>query len=155
MDVDRSELIRDNRQINIRMEQAANQIIAQKGLTGIQAQLLLYILDHSEGGTSLTDIHREFGYSMAALSSLVKRLREKSYVRVEPCAQDDRRKLLFGTEKGAEVREFLNRSILQAQDRLYDGFTQEELSALDRLQKKLLWNLSAWKQRNCKEVPKT
>lgn len=149
MEIDRSELIRVNRQINIQIERAANQIIAQKGLTGIQAHLLLYILAHSERGTSLTDIHREFGYSMAALSGLVKRLREKDYVRAEPCARDDRKKLLFGTEKGAQVQEFLDGAILQAQDRLYDGFSQEELAALDRLQKKMLRNLSAWKQCNC------
>ena len=149
MEIDRSELIRVNRQINIQMERAANQIIAQKGLTGIQAHLLLYILAHSERGTSLTDIHREFGYSMAALSGLVKRLRETDYVRAEPCARDDRKKLLFGTEKGAQVQEFLDGAILQAQDRLYDGFSQEELAALDRLQKKMLRNLSAWKQCNC------
>ena len=149
MEIDRSELIRVNRQINIQIERAANQIIAQKGLTGIQAHLLLYILAHSERGTSLTDIHREFGYSMAAMSGLVKRLREKDYVRAEPCARDDRKKLLFGTEKGAQVQEFLDGAILQAQDRLYDGFSQEELAALDRLQKKMLRNLSAWKQCNC------
>ena len=157
MEINRIELIQDNRQINIRLEQAANQVIAQKGLTGIQAHLLLYILDHSEAGTSLTEIHRAFGYSMAAMSGLVKRLREKCYVRVEPCALDDRKKLLFGTEKGAQVREFLDRAILQAQDRLYDGFSQEELAVLCRLQKKMLRNLSAWKPHNCncEEVPKT
>ena len=118
MEIDRSELVRDNRQINIQMERAANQIIAREGLTGIQAHLLLYILDHSETGTSLTDIHREFGYSMAALSGLVKRLREKDYVRAEPCARDDRKKLLFGTEKGARVRAFLDGAILQGEDGL-------------------------------------
>lgn len=155
MDVDRSELVRDNRKINIRLEREANRAMVQKGLTGIQAQLLLYILDHSEQGTSLTQIHHRFGYSMAALSGLVKRLREKDYVRTEPCAQDDRKKLLFGTEKGAQVREFLDGAILQAQDWLYDGFTQEELATLERLQKKMLYNLSQWNQRNCKEVPKS
>ena len=155
MDVDRSELIRDNRKINIRLEQAANRAIGQKGLTGVQAQLLLYILEHSEQGTSLTHIHQRFGYSMAALSSLVKRLREKDYVRTEPCAQDDRKKLLFATEKGAQVRKFLDDTILQTQDWLYDGFTQEELATLDRLQKKMLYNLSQWRQCNCKEVPRS
>ena len=155
MDVDRSELVRDNRKINIRLEREANRAMVQKGLTGIQAQLLLYILDHSEQGTSLTHIHQRFGYSMAALSGLVKRLREKDYVRTEPCAQDDRKKLLFGTEKGERVREFLDGAILQTQDWLYDGFTQEELATLDRLQKKMLRNLSQWKQCNCKEVPRS
>ena len=116
MEIDRSELVRDNRQISFQLEHAASRALAQKGLTGIQGHMLLYILAHSEGGTSLTDIHRDMGYSMAALSGIVKRLREKDYVRVEPCAQDDRRKLLFGTGKGEEVREFLDRAIAQAQE---------------------------------------
>ena len=80
MEVNRTVLIQENRQINIQLEQAGNRAMAQKGLTAIQAHVLLYILDHSEQGISLTDIHREFGYSMAAMSGLVKRLREKEYV---------------------------------------------------------------------------
>ena len=155
MEVDRSELVRDNRQISFQLEHAASRALAQKGLTGIQGHMLLYILAHSEGGTSLTDIHRDMGYSMAALSGIVKRLREKDYVRVEPCAQDDRRKLLFGTGKGEEVREFLDRAIAQAQDRIYEGFSPEELAALDRMQKRMLWNLSTWDRPDCKEESRT
>ena len=78
METDRSAMVRDNRQISIQLELLANRVMAQKGLTTIQAHMLLYILAHSAQGTSLTDIHREFGYSMAPLSGLVKRLREKS-----------------------------------------------------------------------------
>ena len=151
METDRNAMVRDNRQISIQLELLANRVMAQKGLTTIQAHMLLYILAHSAQGTSLTDIHREFGYSMAALSGLVKRLREKGYVRVEPCVQDDRRKLLFGTRKGEEVRDFLDRTILRAQDQLYREFSAQELAELDRLQKKMLHNLSELTQSDCKE----
>ena len=81
----------------------------------------------------------------------MKRLREKGYVRVEPCVQDDRRKLLFGTRKGEEVRDFLDRTILRAQDQLYREFSAQELAELDRLQKKMLHNLSELTQSDCKE----
>ena len=151
MEVNRSVLIQENRQINIQLEQSGNRAMAQKGLTAIQAHILLYILDHSDRGISLTDIHREFGYSMAAMSGLVKRLREKDYVRVEPCARDDRKKILFGTDKGKEAREFLDRAICEAQNQLYSGFSPEELATLDRLQKKMLQNLSALTQNHSKE----
>ena len=151
METDRGAMVRDNRQISIQLELLANRVMAQKGLTTIQAHMLLYILAHSAQGTSLTDIHREFGYSMAALSGLVKRLREKGYVRVEPCVRDDRRKLLFGTRKGEEVREFLDRTLIFAQDQLYREFSAQELAELDRLQKKMLRNLSGLTQSDCKE----
>ena len=152
MESDRTVMMQENRQIHIQIEQMGNRAMAQKGLTATQAQVLLYILNHAEQGVSLTDIHREFRYSMAALSELVKRLREKDYVRVERCARDDRRKLLLGTEKGKEVRAFLNRAISETQDQLYSGFSQEELAALDCLQKKMLRNLSAMTQNFKKEV---
>lgn len=152
MEVDRDAIARDNRQISIRLELRANAALSQKGLTAIQAHMLRYILRHSERGTSLTDIHREFGYSMASLSSLLKRLREKGYVRVERCEGDDRRKLLFGTEKGSAIQESLERSMDQVQDRLYDRFSPEELAELDRMQKKMLHNLSTFQDETCKEV---
>ena len=155
MGVDRDAMVRDSRIISIQLERVANRAMARKGLTAMEAKVLLYILDHSDRGASLTEMQREFGYSMAALSGQAKRLREKDYVRAEPCAGDDRRKLLFGTEKGSKAREGLGCSLMEIQDRLYDGFTQEELAAMDRLQKKMLRNLSAWRQCECKEVSDT
>lgn len=143
MEVDRAAMTRDNRQISIQLELRANEVLAHKGLTAVQAHMLLYILHHSEHGVSLTGIHHDFGYSMPALSSLIKRLREKGYVRVEHCQGDDRRKLFFGTEKGAEVQAFLDRSMCVVQDQLYDGFSNEDLCTLDRMQKQMLKNLSA------------
>ena len=150
--MDRTEMIHDNRQISIRLELHGNRVMAGLGLTAVQANLLLYILEQADAGTSLTEIHQEFGYSMAALCGQVKRLREKGYVRVESCAGDNRRKRLFSTEKGLQVRHILDRSFHMAQDCLYDQFTQEELVTLDRLQKKMLRNLSALQETNQWEV---
>ena len=141
-ELDREQILRDNRRICIQMEQWANASLAHRELTAIQAQILLYILAPSDQGTSLTALHRDFGYSMAALSSMLKRLKEKGYVRVEHCAGDDRRKLLFATEKATQLQTFLSQTTGQIQHRLYDCFSQEELATLDRLQKKLLNNLS-------------
>lgn len=135
-ELDREQILRDNRRICIQMEQWANASLAHRELTAIQAQILMYILSRSEQGTSLTAIHQEFGGSMAALSSMVKRLKEKGYVRVEQCAGDDWRKLLFATEKAKKTEEFLCRTTRQIRQRLYACFSQEELATLDRLQKR-------------------
>ena len=145
------QVLRENRWICIQMEQYVNRCLAPVDLTATQAYILLYILRHSDQGTSLTAIHREFGYSMPTLSGMLKRLRSKGYVRVEHCDGDDRRKLLFGTRKGEEVRDFLDRTILRAQDQLYREFSAQELAELDRLQKKMLHNLSELTQSDCKE----
>lgn len=152
MEVDRDILARDNRQISILIEMRANQALSEHKLTAVQAHMLLYILHHSKEGTSLTAIHRELGVSKAALSSLVKRLREKGYVRVERCEGDDRRKLLFGTDKGRDIWASLEHSMRAVQERVYRCLSPQELAELDRMQKKMLLGLSVSHEETSKEV---
>ena len=142
MPLDRTDLASANRQIGIQLELQANRVMARRELTGAQGRMLLYILQHSDTGTSLTQIHDVFGYSKAALSAILKRLREKGYVRVEPCARDDRRKLLFVTEKGRQVKAFLDQAFRESCDQLYQGFSEVELVQLERFQQRMLWNLN-------------
>ena len=80
---------------------------------------------------------------MAATSGLIKRLREKDYVRVEACKLDERRKLLFPTEKGERVRESINTAMSNMPRCFTTVFTDDELVMLNQLQKKILKNLSA------------
>ena len=144
MAVNRSRLARDSRQICIQMERLANDYLAGADITGVQAQMLLYLLRQGEMGASVTDLHRVSGYSKATISNLVKRLREKGYVRAEPCREDDRRRLLFTTEKGRRQQALLMTAVRSVEeDALYQGFSPEELSTLDRLQKRMLQNVSA------------
>ena len=143
MAVNRSRLARDSRQICIQMERLANEYLAGADITGVQAQMLLYLLRQGETGASVTDLHQVSGYSKATISNLVKRLREKGYVRAEPCREDDRRRLLFTTEKGRRQQALLMTAVRSVEDALYQGFSPEELSTLDRLQKRMLQNVSA------------
>lgn len=143
MDVDLGEMVTDSRLIGMQISARGSRALSREGLTAIQARVLLYILVRSKHGTSLTEIHRETGYSMAATSGLIKRLREKDYVRVEACKLDERRKLLFPTEKGERVRESINTAMSNMPKVLYNGFTDDELVMLNQLQKKILKNLSA------------
>lgn len=143
MDVDLGEMVTDSRLIGMQISARGSKALSKEGLTAIQARVLLYILARSKRGTSLTEIHRETGYSMAATSGLIKRLREKDYVRVEACKLDERRKLLFPTEKGERVRESINTAMSSMPKVLYNGFTDDELVMLNQLQKKILKNLSA------------
>ncbi|OUN11186.1 MarR family winged helix-turn-helix transcriptional regulator [Flavonifractor sp. An9] len=155
MAVDRSRLARDNRQICIQMERMANYYLAASDVTGVQAQMLLYILRHSETGVSVTDLHQISGYSKATISNLVKRLREKGYIRVEACEEDDRRRLLFSTEKGRRIQALLAASIREVENSLYRGLSAEELSTLDQLQKRMLQNLIMFQTQSHKEASAT
>ena len=142
MELDRTMLARANRQIGIQMEQRANREMAGQALTAAQGHALLYILEHSRDGTSLTQIHDALGCSKAALSPILKQLRKKDYIRVVPCDGDERRKLLFGTEKGRQMKAFLDRAFQASCDRLFRGFTPGELAQLAGMQRRMLRNLA-------------
>ena len=143
MELDRTVLARANRQIGIQMERRANRAMAGQALTAAQGHVLLYILEHAGSGTSLTQIHNALGCSKAALSPVLKRLREEDYIRAVPCRGDERRKLLFGTEKGRRAQGFLNRAFQDSCDLLFRGFTPGELAQLAGMQRRMLRNLAA------------
>lgn len=135
-------LIQDGRQIGIGLDQLINRILARADITGVQALTLLYILQNSQNGVSVTSLHLASGHSKATVSKLVKRLWEKGYVSLEPSREDGRQRLLYGTEEGRQLKVFLERSIAASENKLYRGFSPGDLEALDRLQKKMLENLS-------------
>lgn len=102
--IDENRLVHDNRLISIKMEQLANSALAKSELTAVQAHILQYILGRSESGTTLTAIHREFDCSMGSLSCILKRLREKGYIRMEGCKSDDRQRTHFCNRKRRRVQ---------------------------------------------------
>lgn len=142
MTLDRGRLIQDGRQIGIGLDQLANNILAGADITAVQALTLLYILQNAEEGVSVTSLHLASGHSKATVSRLVKRLWEKGYVSLEPSREDGRQRLLYGTREGRQLKAFLEQSISRSEERLYRGFSAGELEELDRLQKKMLRNLS-------------
>lgn len=137
-----TKLVLENRRIGILLEQRTSQAAAQQGLSGPQAYMLRFLIRQGSQGTSLTSIHRAYGYAMPTLSGVLKGLCRGGYVRVEPCAEDQRRKLLFPTEKGEALAEALDGALDRACGQAFQGFSPGELQLLQQLQEKLLRNLS-------------
>lgn len=145
---DQNMLMLESRRIGVLLEFLGDRLTAARGLSATQTQMLLYILRYVKQGTSLTEIHREFGYSLAALSNILKRLRNHGYVRVESCLEDNRCKKIYATQEAVDLEPFLKDSVQKVYGQAYQGFSDWELAELDRLQKKVLGNLSAEKERH-------
>ncbi len=73
-------LLQTLRQLSIRLEACFNRAAALHGLTAAQAQVLAYVLEHSEQGVCATEIYRVLGLSKPSISALVKKLKGKGYV---------------------------------------------------------------------------
>lgn len=147
METNPNYILHDNRKIGIQMEYLMSKNLASHGFTAVQAHILLYILNHPEG-TSLTAICQELGGSMSSLSCLLKRLKNHGYIHVKHNPEDDRCKLVFGTQKGIEQQEFLEQSTQNTLNSIFHDFSQQELETLDHIQKKILNNLSNYAENN-------
>ena len=143
MEVDRRALALQNRQISIRMEQLTDRMVERTGLSTAQAHLLMRILRYGPEGTTLTELHRQCGYSMAALSNILKRLRKGGYVRAETTETDNRCKRLYATEQALQARNALDRALQGSCEAAFEGFSEEELCQLEAMQKRLLQNLAS------------
>ena len=142
MKVDRRALALQNRQISIRMEQLTDHMVERTGLSTAQAHLLMRVLCHGPQGTTLTELHHQCGYSMAALSNILKRLRQGGYVAAQTTEADNRCKRLFATEQAKQAQAALDRALEKSCEAAFRGFSEEELRQLEALQKRLLQNLA-------------
>lgn len=142
MEVDRRALALQNRQISIRMEQLTDRMVERTGLSTAQAHLLMRVLRYGQDGTTLTQLHRQCGYSMAALSNILKRLRKGGYVRAETTEADNRCKRLYATEQAEQVRAALDWALQSSCEAAFRGFTEGELCQLEAMQTRLLQNLA-------------
>ena len=143
MKVDRRALALKNRQVSIRMEQFTDRMVEKTGLSTAQAHLLMRILRYGTQGTTLTELHRQCGYSMASLSNILKRLRQGGYVRAETAEADNRCKRLYATDKAEQAGAALDRALQTSCEQAYRGFSEEELYQLETMQKRLLQNLAS------------
>src|SRR5699024_100240 len=82
MAVDLGRLAVDSRRMSIQLEQFTDRYTEALGLSAAQAYLLLYILHHSDPGTSLTQMHREFGFAKPSLCGMLKRLQKNGFIQV-------------------------------------------------------------------------
>lgn len=154
MTSERRVLVRESWQIHLQLEHLLNRRLAPADLTGAQALALLYIRGQP-AGASATALYRTAHHSKATVSTLIRRLRDKGYVRAERCREDDRRRLLFLTDKGQQLQGFLEASFRDAENSLYRGFSAQELVQLEQLQRKMLQNLAASQVTSQKEASTT
>lgn len=135
-------LLQTLRQLSIRLEPCFNRAAALHGLTAAQAQVLAYVLEHSEQGVCATEIYRVLGLSKPSISTLVKKLKGKGYVYTENAENDDRQKLIFATPQGQALGKSIGQTLAQLQSKICSGLKTEELRALQSVQHKMLLNVS-------------
>ena len=119
---------------------AMTSALADMDLTAAQGRIMGY-LAHSATPPCPRDIEEAFHLSHPTVSGLLSRLEKKDFIALRPDEADRRCKRIYVLPRGRECQETMHRTILANEDRLVQGFTQEEQELFARLLTQAIGNM--------------
>jgi MarR family transcriptional regulator, organic hydroperoxide resistance regulator len=106
----------------------ADQYLDQTGLFRGQGMLLKFLI-HNDGLTH-SEIAEKLEISPAAVTKVIRRLEEQNFLRRQPDPKDDRISRVFIQPEGKKVADNIRDIFCQLDDRMFQGFSEEELENL-------------------------
>ena len=113
------------------MHKQANNRLQKKGMTFSQLHVLIYLYRDAEDKTApLKQLEKRFEVAQATMAGIVSRLENKGLVCSFSDENDKRIKKVMITDTGEELLLENREEILRHNQRLMDGFTEEEKNCL-------------------------
>ena len=106
-------------------DQFLSAAVTQMDLTPVQSRVVGYLAHRSEPPCA-KDVEEEFQLSHPTVSGILSRLEKKAFVEFRPDPADRRCKRSYVLEKGWEHIGQIHRIINENEDRIVDGFSEEE-----------------------------
>ena len=136
-----------SRQINQAHQAAVQCEMSAAGLNEVNHPMLLFILQSNGEGDeegrcqAQRELAEMLHVSPAAVANSLKCLEKGGYIRREPGQQDARRNRVILTEKGAAAVDGCQAVFERVNDRMLDGFSEEEREQLLTFRRRMLRNL--------------
>ena len=99
--------------------------LAKMDLTAAQGHIMGYLAHRPQPPCS-RDIEEAFHLSHPTVSGLLSRLEKKGFIEFRPDAEDRRCKRIHILPKGQECNEMMHNTITQVENRMVEGFNDEE-----------------------------
>ena len=106
-------------------DQLMTEALAKMDLTSSQGRIMSYIARQSQPPCS-RDIEEFFHLSHPSVSGTLSRLEKKGFIEFRPAPEDHRFKRIYILPKGKECHDRMHQTILHNEERLVQGFTEEE-----------------------------
>ncbi len=133
-------------------DQAMTGALASMDLTAAQGHIIGFIA-HQSTPPCAHDIEVAFRLSHPTVSGLLSRLEKKGFLEFRPDARDRRCKRIFLLPKAWELLEAVRTTMDFMEDRLVQGFTEEEQAQFAALLRRAIQNVGACNCRKPKEEP--
>lgn len=131
-----------------------NNALASMELTAAQGHIMGFIT-HRKEAPCARDIEEAFQLSHPTVSGIVSRLEQKGFVEIRLDENDRRCKRIYTLQKGLELNETMHQTIHATEEKLVQGFTEEEQAQFAELLQRAIHNLGGdLCKRKHKEEPK-
>ena len=136
-------------------DQTMTAALAAMDLTAAQGHILGYIHRRSTPPCP-RDIEETFRLSHPTVSGLLTRLEKKGFIEFRPDDSDRRSKRIYILPKGQDVVDTMHRTIAQNEERMVQGFSEEEKALFTQLLTRAIENMGGTPcKRKHKEEPQT
>lgn len=107
------------------INQSITGALTQMDLTSAQGHIMGY-LSHRKEPACPKDVEEHFHLSHPTVSGLLSRLEKKGFIELRPDAEDRRCKRIVILQKGWDCNETMYHTILANEERMVQGFSDEE-----------------------------
>lgn len=129
------------KQIHDRLEKQSNNALRAKDLTMMQVSVLMELQKAMEQRLSMKELERYFGVAQSTVAGIVSRLEQKGLVEAFGDTADKRIKLVHITPAGEQCCTEAACQMGEAEEKLLQGFSDEEQKTLNHLLTRVADNL--------------
>lgn len=127
--------------LNTAIERLLNQKMSELGITYTQATVIGYLNLKKDTLVFQKDIEINLGLTHPTVSSILKRLEEKSLIKTEVYEEDKRLKKITLTKNSYEILGQIQSKIDEMGKLLFSGISSDEIKSLDINIRKIIENI--------------
>ncbi len=109
-------------------------------LTAAQGHIMAY-LAHAKQPPCPRDVEAEFHLTHPTVSGLLSRLEQKGFLELRTDPEDRRCKRIYVLEKGLQCHEIMHKIIRENEQKMTEGFTEEEQAIFSDLLQRAIRNM--------------
>lgn len=124
------------------LQQEINQSVLPEGVSRQQYQILSYLYRCQDAPVFQRDIETRFSMPRSTVSGLMKELEQEGYIRRRQVESDSRLKRLTLTDKGRGVCRMVRQGLVDLNQQLSGGISDEEFNVFWQVTAKMRANLA-------------
>lgn len=124
------------------IETDANRALEQYGITCSQARVLSFLLKSQDKVTIQKDIENYLEIKHPTVIGILQRMEAKGIIMSEVDPQDKRQRIITLTDSAFELEKRIADHVEDAEQRMAEGMTKEELETIKQLLYKVYKNIS-------------